>query len=75
MFNYTAATDAELDGDAHKDDVSHVQRHLGIAKKRFQTVEDVCVKAVLMSADVIVSTCIGAGVRTLSSHFACNCAM
>ena len=34
---------------------------------RFESVEQRCVTKVLLSADVIVSTCIGAGVRT-SSH-------
>ena len=31
-------------------------------KKKFQSVEEKCVRDVLLAADVIVSTCIGAGV-------------
>lgn len=66
MFNYTAATDAELEGEVDKQDLWNVQKHLGASKKRFELVENVCVKAVLMNAEVIVTTCIGAGVRSNS---------
>lgn len=49
-----------------KQDLWNVQKHLGASKKRFELVENVCVKAVLMNAEVIVTTCIGAGVRSNS---------
>lgn len=37
---------------------------LGATKKKFTTVEEECVAAVLMEADIIVTTCIGAGVSS-----------
>jgi hypothetical protein len=71
VFNYTAAADAEMEGDIDKEDMWGVQKNLGVSKKNFQAIEEVCVKAVLLNAEVIVSTCIGAGVRSssfFSSH-------
>jgi hypothetical protein len=64
VYNYTAAADAEMEGDIDKEDMWGVQKNLGISKKNFQAVEEVCVKAVLSNAEVVVSTCIGAGVRS-----------
>ena len=60
VFEFTAASSSEMDDS----DLSQLQKSLGYKKKKFQSVEDTCVKSVLMSADVIISTCIGAGVRT-----------
>ena len=61
-YNYTALTQAGNGGQEYGD----VQRQLGNMKKRFQTVEEKCVTEVLLGCDVIVSTCIGAGVSTIS---------
>jgi hypothetical protein len=52
-----------------KQELWNVQKHLGASKKRFELVENVCVKTVLMNAEVIVTTCIGAGVRSNSKLF------
>ena len=59
VFDFTAATAGEVD----EEDLSNLHRNLGTKKKKFQAIEDMCVKSVLMEADVVVSTCIGAGVR------------
>ena len=61
-YNYTALTQAGNGGQEYGD----VQRQLGNMKKRFQSVEEKCVTEVLLGCDVIVSTCIGAGVSTFS---------
>ena len=57
-YNYSASSfegaDEEIFGD--------VGKQLGAMKKKFQSVEEKCVRDVLLAADVIVSTCIGAGV-------------
>ena len=59
VYNHTASfmtgADLEVYGDMGK--------QLGSMKKKFQSVEEKCVTDVLLKADVIVSTCIGAGVR------------
>ena len=46
-------------------DLGAVQRSLGDAKKSFTEIENTCVNRVLLAAEVIVSTCIGAGSETL----------
>jgi hypothetical protein len=43
-----------------------LQRNLGDAKKQFKAIEERCVTLVLLSAEVVVSTCIGAGVSACS---------
>ena len=59
VFDFTAATAGEVDAE----DLSDLQKNLGTKRKKFQAIEDFCVKSVLMEADVVISTCIGAGVR------------
>ena len=55
--NYTKAKENYLGGETF----GGLQRELGDAKKRFESVEQKCVTKVLHSAEVIVCTCIGAG--------------
>ena len=55
--NYTKAKENYLGGETF----GGLQRELGEAKKRFESVEQKCVTKVLHSAEVIVCTCIGAG--------------
>jgi hypothetical protein len=56
VYNHTAAVQAGSDADTQGDEIFQ----LGATKKKFTTVEEEC--AVLMEADIIVTTCIGAGV-------------
>ena len=59
VFDFTAATSGEVD----EEDLSQLHKNFGNKKKKFQAIEEFCVKSVLMNADVVISTCIGAGVR------------
>ena len=47
--------------------LGQAQRDLTTAKRAFETVERRCTQDILMKAEVIVSTCIGAGTDTLRS--------
>lgn len=58
VYNHTAAVQAGSDAETQGDEIFQ----LGATKKKFTTVEEECVAAVLMEADIIVTTCIGAGV-------------
>jgi hypothetical protein len=63
VAEYTDARNAGITGASF----GAVQRILGDAKKRFENAEQRCITNVLNSADVVVSTCIGAGSETLRS--------
>ena len=63
VAEYTDARNAGVSGAPF----GAVQRILGDAKKRFENAEQRCITNVLNSADVVVSTCIGAGSETLRS--------
>ena len=58
VYNHTAAVAAETDDELRGDEVNQ----LASTKKNFTTIEEAAVAAVLMEADIIVTTCIGAGV-------------
>ena len=58
VYNHTAAAAADPDDEIRGDEIAQ----LGLTKKNFTSIEEACVAAVLLEADIIVTTCIGAGV-------------